>query len=62
MALLSKRGHSKRNWAVFMGSVIPDIAIYLWYPYQSFIKGESGRRIWNELYFEPPMQLSLIHI
>lgn len=56
MALLSKRGHSKRNWAVFMGSVIPDIAIYLWYPYQSFIKGESGRRIWNELYFEPPMQ------
>ena len=56
MALLSKRGHTRRNWAVFIGSVIPDIAIYLWYPYQSFIKGESGRRIWNELYFEPPMQ------
>lgn len=56
MALLSKRGHRRRNWAVFIGSVIPDIAIYLWYPYQSFIKGESGRRIWNELYFEPPMQ------
>lgn len=56
LALLSRRGSPKRNWAVFIGSLVPDIAIYLWYPYQAFIKGESGRRIWSELYFEPPMQ------
>ena len=56
LALLSKRGERKRNQAVFIGSVIPDLAIYLWFPYQSLIKGESGARIWDVLYFEPPMQ------
>lgn len=56
MALLSKKEHTKRNWAVFIGSLLPDVVIYLWFPYQAFIKGESGKRIWNELYFEPPMQ------
>jgi hypothetical protein len=56
LALLSKRGHTRRNWAVFIGSLIPDAAIYLWAPYQMFIKGESQRRIWDTLYFEPPMQ------
>lgn len=56
MALLSKKEHTKRNWAVFIGSLLPDIVIYLWFPYQAFVKGESGKRIWNELYFEAPMQ------
>ena len=56
LALLSKRGVRKRNWAIFLGSIIPDLAIYLWFPYQALIKGESGKRIWDELYFEAPMQ------
>lgn len=56
LALLSKRGQTKRNWAVFIGSLLPDAVIYLWFPYQAFIKGESGARIWDVLYFEPPMQ------
>ncbi len=56
LALLSKRGQTKRNWAVFIGSLIPDAAIYLWAPYQSFVKGENGQRMWDVLYFEPPMQ------
>ncbi len=56
LAVLSKRGETKRNWAVFIGSLLPDLAIYLWFPYQALIKGESGKRIWDELYFEPPMQ------
>ena len=56
LALLSKRGVRKRNWAIFLGSIIPDLAIYLWFPYQALIKGESGKRIWEELYFEAPMQ------
>lgn len=56
LALLSKRGERKRNWAIFLGSIIPDLAIYLWFPYQALIKGESGKRIWDELYFEAPMQ------
>ncbi len=56
LALLSKRGDRKRNLAVFVGSLLPDAVIYLWFPYQAFIKGESGVRIWDQLYFEPPMQ------
>lgn len=56
LALLSKRGEPRRNWAVFIGSLIPDLVIYIWFPYQAVIRGESGARIWNELYFQPPMQ------
>ncbi|MGJ8563967.1 MAG: hypothetical protein ACSHXY_10485 [Alphaproteobacteria bacterium] len=56
MALLSKAGQTKRNWAVFIGSLLPDAVIYLWAPYQMFIKGESGARIWDVLYFEMPVQ------
>ena len=54
--MLSKQGHSKRNWAIFLGSVIPDIAIYIWAPYQKYVNGVSGSEMWGKLYFEPPMQ------
>lgn len=56
LAMLSKKGHSNRNWAIFIGSIVPDIAIYIWAPYQRFIKGVSGEEMWRKLYFEPPMQ------
>jgi len=56
LALLSKRGDKKRNWAVFIGSLLPDAAIYLWAPYQRFVNGVSGEKMWRELYFEAPMQ------
>lgn len=56
LATLSKRGERKRNWAIFSGSLIPDVAIYLWAPYQSIVNGVSGEEMWGTLYFEPPMQ------
>lgn len=56
LAILSKRGDKKRNWAVFIGSILPDAAIYLWAPYQRFVNGVSGEKMWRELYFEAPMQ------
>ena len=56
LALLSKKGDKKRNWAVFLGSIIPDAAIYIWAPYQRFVNGESWQKIWRELYFQEPMQ------
>lgn len=56
LALLSKERHRKRNWAIFIGSIIPDIAIYIWAPYQKFVNGVSGADMWGKLYFEPPMQ------
>lgn len=56
LALLSKKGQTKRNWAVFIGSIIPDLAIYVWAPYQRFVNGVSGTEMWRELYFQPDMQ------
>jgi len=56
LAILSKRGDRKRNLAVLVGSLIPDLAIFLWAPYQSIINGVSGEEMWRELYFAPPMQ------
>jgi len=56
LALLSKRGETKRNWAVILGSLIPDAAIWLWAPYQSLVNGVSGETMWRELYFAEPMQ------
>jgi len=56
LAALSKPGDRKRNLAIFFGSLIPDIAIYLWAPYQSIVNGVSGKEMWGELYFQAPMQ------
>lgn len=56
LALLSKRGQTKRNWAVLIGSLIPDAIIYIWAPYQMWVKGVDGRTLWDQLYFEAPMQ------
>jgi len=56
LAVLSKIGDRKRNFAIFSGSAIPDIAIYLWAPYQSIVNGVSGEDMWRVLYFEAPMQ------
>lgn len=62
LALLSKRGETKRNWAVFIGSILPDAAIYLWAPYQRFVNGISGEEMWRELYFQAPMQNLIAYI
>jgi len=56
LAVLSKRGEKARNWSVLSGSLVPDLAIFLWAPYQRFVNGVSGKEMWNVLYFEPPMQ------
>ncbi len=56
LALLSKKETPKRNWAVFIGSIVPDLAIYLWAPYQYLVNDVSGKELWGELYFAPPMQ------
>jgi len=53
---IPKTNIRKRNLAIFFGSLIPDIAIYLWAPYQSIVNGVSSSEMWDKLYFEPPMQ------
>lgn len=56
LAVLSKRGERTRNLSVLAGSLLPDLAIFLWAPYQSLVNGVSGQDMWEELYFEAPMQ------
>ena len=62
LALLSKKNQSRRNWAVFFGSIIPDAVIYLWAPYQAFIRQREWSEIWNTLYFEAPMQNFIAYV
>ena len=57
LALLTKKGEKKRNWAVFIGAFIPDAFIYIGWVWLTFIKGEPQSRIWDEIYFDAPMQL-----
>jgi len=56
LVLLAKKGDRKRNIAVLCGSLIPDLAIFLWAPYQSIVNGVSGEELWRDLYFQAPMQ------
>jgi len=56
LAALSKRDDRQRNLSVLTGSLLPDLAIFLWAPYQSIVNGVSEDELWNELYFAPPMQ------
>ena len=38
------------------GSLLPDVAIFLWAPYQWLVNDVSSDEMWDVLYFEPPMQ------
>jgi len=57
-AALSKSGDNKRNWVIFAGSLIPDALIYVCWVWLTFVKQEPQSRIWNEIYFDTPMQLT----
>jgi len=56
LAALSKREDRKRNWWVLAGALIPDIAIFLWAPWQRWGLGRDWGAIWDQHYFEAPMQ------
>jgi len=62
LTVLSKKEDTTRNWAIFLGSIIPDAVIYLWAPYQAFIRHRSWPDIWNTLYFEAPMQNLIAYV
>ena len=51
--LLAKPDAPARNTAVIAGALVPDLAIYsllVW----SKLAGIPERRVWNELYYNPP--------
>lgn len=56
LAALSERGDRKRNAVVLFGALLPDLAIFLWAPWQRWGLGRDWGAIWDTHYFEPPMQ------
>ncbi|MEM7728263.1 MAG: hypothetical protein AAF311_03220 [Pseudomonadota bacterium] len=56
LAALSKREDRARNLWVLAGGLIPDLAIFLWAPWQRWGLGRDWSAIWRDHYFEPPMQ------
>jgi len=58
LAILGRTGKPKRNWAAFIGSIIPDAFIYICASWLIGIKGVTHQQMWNEIYFDPPMQLT----
>lgn len=58
LAILAKPGQTKRNWAVFLGSLIPDLFIYVCWLWLTLVDKQPQNKIWNEIYFDAPMQLT----
>lgn len=62
LAVLAKPDSPRRNTAIFLGSIVPDLMIYLWAPYQAFVQQRSWQDIWSKLYFEAPMQNLIAYV
>lgn len=58
LALLSQPKSRKRNLAIFVGSLIPDVFIYLMWVWLTFVAGETQAAIWQDIYFQPPAQFA----
>lgn len=56
LAIFSRNEKPCRNAAIFIGSAIPDLFIYLGWLWLTLIRKEPQHRIWNEIYFQDPMQ------
>lgn len=56
LAALARQGEPVRNRWVLGGALIPDLAIFLWAPWQKWALGREWNAIWDQHYFEPPMQ------
>lgn len=58
LALLARKDQPQRNRAVFIGSIIPDAFIYVCWLWLTIIEKQPQQKIWNEIYFDAPMQLT----
>ncbi|GLQ21796.1 cobalamin biosynthesis protein CobQ [Algimonas porphyrae] len=59
LACLSRRDAKIRNRWVLAGALLPDAVIFLWAPWQHWIVGRDWSAIWNQHYFEAPMQTGI---
>lgn len=58
--LLAKagKGNRARNWAIGLGALLPDIAIF-WMFFWSKIIGAPEREVWSNWYYNPPWSTAI---
>jgi hypothetical protein len=63
LALLGSRDRPERSLPIFVGAVIPDVPIFVFFVWERFIEGMPDRLIWAERYFDPGWQrwFDLVH-
>src|SRR5918996_1226720 len=56
LALLGRRDRPERALPILLGSVLPDVPIFLFYVWVRLVQGMPDARIWTEIYFQPGWQ------
>ena len=54
--LLGKQSLPQANLPIFLGAILPDIPIFLFYGWAKLIAGQSEKQIWSETYYKPVWQ------
>ncbi len=54
-ALLSRKDSPKRNWAVFIGALVPDVSIYVMSAW-AVATGRMNQELWEVVYWTEPWQ------
>ena len=55
-AMLTKRGKTKRNWAVLTGALLPDVSIFVLVAWARMIENIPHHQIWRVTYWQEPWQ------
>jgi hypothetical protein len=51
--LLGKQSLPQANLPIFVGAILPDIPIFLFYGWAKLIARQSEKQIWSETYYKP---------
>lgn len=51
--LLGKQSLPQANLPIFIGAILPDIPIFLFYGWAKLIVRQSEKQIWSETYYQP---------
>jgi hypothetical protein len=56
LALLGRKDHPERALPILLGSILPDVPIFLFYVWVRFVQGRPDALIWTQIYFQPGWQ------
>lgn len=56
LAILGRRGDTRRNHAVLIGAILPDAPMFAFYIVAKFVYHQTESKIWSETYFQPFLQ------